>query len=92
MYLIMLDGKAINSLTNTNSSQTCYLCKSKPTEMNDLSNSKHSNISTDYLQYGLTQLCRGRGLVNHQEIIPDPFEYHRRAPMISFSIIGTLRL
>ncbi|KAL4125867.1 hypothetical protein QTP88_010104 [Uroleucon formosanum] len=53
MYLTMLDGKAINSLTNTNSSQTCYLCKSKPTEMNDLSNSKHSNISTDYLQYEL---------------------------------------
>lgn len=26
MYLTMLDGKAINSLTNTNSSQTCYLC------------------------------------------------------------------
>lgn len=56
MYLTMLDGKAINSLTNTNSSQTCYLCKSKPTEMNDLSNSKHSNISTDYLQYGLTTM------------------------------------
>jgi len=56
MYLTMLDGKAINSLTNTNSSQTCYLCKSKPTEMNDLSNSKHSNISTDYLQYGLTNM------------------------------------
>jgi len=33
MYLKMLDGKAINSLTNTNSSQTCFLCKSKPTEM-----------------------------------------------------------
>lgn len=56
MYLTMLDGKAINSLTNTNSSQTCYLCKSKPTEMNDLSNSKHSNISTDYLQYDLTTM------------------------------------
>jgi len=34
----------------------------------------------------------GRGLVNRQEIIPDPFQYHRRAPMISFSKIGTLRL
>lgn len=27
MYLTMLDGKAINSLTDTKSSQTCYSCK-----------------------------------------------------------------
>ena len=33
----MLDGKAVNAITDTNSSQTCNVCKAKPSEMNNLS-------------------------------------------------------
>lgn len=56
MHLTMLDVKVINALTDTGSTQTCYLCNAKPTEMNDLSNEKHKRIKTANLQYGLTTM------------------------------------
>lgn len=56
MHLTMLDVKAINALTDNKSTQTCYLCKSKPTEMNNLRNKKHTDINVDNLKYGLTTL------------------------------------
>lgn len=36
LLFTMVDGKICNSMTNTRSTQTCYICKAKPTEMNDL--------------------------------------------------------
>ena len=33
----MLDGKSVNAITDTNSTQTCNVCKAKPSEMNNLS-------------------------------------------------------
>ena len=34
--LTMLDGKVVNALTNTNSTQSCNVCGAKPSEMNNL--------------------------------------------------------
>lgn len=53
IHLSMIDGKVINELTGT-SSQTCYICKCKPSQMNNLSNIK--NIKNDKTVYkcGLT--------------------------------------
>lgn len=56
MHLTMLDVKAINAITDNSSTQTCYLSKSKPTEMNNLSNPKHGNTNPGYLEYGLTTM------------------------------------
>lgn len=35
LLLTMTDGKVCNALTETRSSQTCYICGAKPTMMND---------------------------------------------------------
>lgn len=51
----MLDTKVINVLTDT-SSQTCYLCGCKPTEMNNLDQVRNRNVNTDNLEYGLSTL------------------------------------
>ena len=34
--MTMLDGKAVNALTNTLSTQSCNVCGAKPSEMNNL--------------------------------------------------------
>ena len=34
--ITMLDGKAVNAITDTKSSQSCNICSAKPNEMNDL--------------------------------------------------------
>lgn len=54
--ITMLDGKAINALTNTASTQTCNVCKAKPSEMNDLEAIRQKTINHDSLQYGLSTL------------------------------------
>lgn len=50
MHLTMVDGKAINSLTCTKSTQTCYICKATPKEMNDVDriSSKPAPTTTDF--------------------------------------------
>ena len=44
--LTMLDGKAVNAITDTNSTQTCNVCKAKPSEMNNLSFIRKKNQLT----------------------------------------------
>ena len=34
--IIMLEGKCINAITNTNDSRSCNVCKAKPSQMNHL--------------------------------------------------------
>ena len=36
IQMTMLDGKAVNAVTDTNSSQSCNACSAKPSEMNKL--------------------------------------------------------
>ncbi|KAK9744404.1 hypothetical protein QE152_g7787 [Popillia japonica] len=55
LYLTMVDGKVINALTGT-SSQRCYICQCKPTEMNNLKNIKSFAIDEQNFQYGLSPL------------------------------------
>lgn len=56
LHCTMLDVKTINTLTGNASTQTCYLCHSKPTEMNQLLSAKHQAIEENNLQYGLSSL------------------------------------
>ena len=36
LILTMVDGKVCQNLTETKSSQCCYICLAKPSEMNNL--------------------------------------------------------
>lgn len=43
LVLTTVDGKVCRSLIDTKSTQSCYVCKAKPREMNDLkSTNKHN--------------------------------------------------
>ncbi|CAI6372175.1 unnamed protein product [Macrosiphum euphorbiae] len=55
MLMTMVDGKVINTLTET-SSQLCYICKCNPTNMNDLDNIKRFVVNEDNVKYGMSSL------------------------------------
>uniref|UniRef100_A0A1B0GIM3 Uncharacterized protein n=1 Tax=Lutzomyia longipalpis TaxID=7200 RepID=A0A1B0GIM3_LUTLO len=54
MKMTMIDGKICNALTANNSTQTCYICKTRPSQMNE----QHSNNEANegYYKYGLSPL------------------------------------
>lgn len=54
----MIDGKICNStfLTNTHSTQTCYICKAKPIKMKDLSRISTKELITQNYSFGLLVL------------------------------------
>lgn len=56
MLLTMVDGKAINSLTETKSTQSCYLCGATPKEMNEIDRVRTRVVENDRCQYGLSTL------------------------------------
>ncbi|XP_050525962.1 uncharacterized protein LOC126896864 [Daktulosphaira vitifoliae] len=51
----MVDGKVCNSLTGI-SSQKCFICGCKPTEMNDIEAVKYRPCITENYKYGLSTL------------------------------------
>ncbi|KAL4154240.1 hypothetical protein QTP88_002065 [Uroleucon formosanum] len=55
MLMTMVDGKVINTLTES-SSQLCYICKCHPTNMNDLDNIKRFVVNEDNVKYGMSSL------------------------------------
>lgn len=55
MYLTMLDGKSINSLTGYGT-QTCYICGATPTQMNNLEKVKQREVTEANFSYGMTPL------------------------------------
>lgn len=55
MLMTMVDGKVINTLTES-SSQICYICKCNPTNMNDLDNIKRFVVNEDNVKYGISSL------------------------------------
>ncbi|XP_071053669.1 uncharacterized protein [Onthophagus taurus] len=55
LHLTMVDGKTIVFLTS-GTTQTCYICGCKPTEMNQLEVVRKRAIKEKSLQYGLTIL------------------------------------
>ena len=56
MALTMLDGKAINALTNTRSTQNCNICGAKPSEMNKFEIIKEKQINDGACCYGISSL------------------------------------
>lgn len=58
MHLTLIDGKVLNAITNTKSSQACPICHAKPTQFNELSNRTSGNFLPDpnSLQHGLSPL------------------------------------
>lgn len=55
LLMTMVDGKICNTVTST-SSQRCYICGAKPSEMNDLSNVRNREENEEAFQYGLSVL------------------------------------
>ena len=54
--MTMLDGKAVNALTNTLSTQSCNVCKAKPSEMNKLEIIRSKPVNEKSLKFGLSSL------------------------------------
>jgi len=52
----MIDGKICNALTQTTSTQKCYLCGSISKDFNDIDRMIRSKIVTENLQYGISVL------------------------------------
>lgn len=56
MLLTMVDGKICSALTGTKSSQRCFICLAKPTEMNDIDKVRQLEEDREAFQYGLSPL------------------------------------
>ena len=54
--LTMFDGKVVNVLTNTLSSQSCNICSAKPSEMNNLNLVRSKPVNKQALALGLSTL------------------------------------
>lgn len=55
LQLTMIDGKVVDHLTETSSSN-CNICGSKPSQMNDLEELKKFGINENHYQFGLSTL------------------------------------
>ena len=54
--MTMFDGKVINSLTDTKSTQSCNVCGSKPKEMDDIDLVKKKPVNEQTLKLGMSNL------------------------------------
>ena len=52
----MFDGKVVNALTDTKSTQSCNICGCKPSEVNNLKLVRSKPVDEDALQYGISIL------------------------------------
>jgi hypothetical protein len=52
----MVDGKVINSVTDTKATMRCYLCKSTSKQFNDIDEMLKKEICDDNLQFGISSL------------------------------------
>ena len=52
----MFDGKVINALTDSPSTQSCNVCGAKPTEMNNLELVRSKKVSEGALKLGVSSL------------------------------------
>ncbi|KAL7289067.1 hypothetical protein TKK_0017020 [Trichogramma kaykai] len=65
MILSMIDRKVCNALTENNSTQSCFLCKARSTEMNKFDVIMRKDVTEDYFKYGLPVLHAHIKLVLH---------------------------
>lgn len=58
LHMTLIDGKVLNVITNTKSSQSCPICHAKPSQFNDLTNKTRGTFlpNPDSLQYGISSL------------------------------------
>ena len=56
VQMTMLDGKAVNAITDTKPTQRCNLCNAKPTEINDLNLVRGKPINENALKLGISNL------------------------------------
>lgn len=56
LFLSMLDGKTCSYLTNTDSSQTCVICKATPNDRNDFSKLSQRTADESFYEFGLSPL------------------------------------
>ena len=56
MEITMLDGKAVNAITDTRSSQSCNVCSASPKEMNNLTAIRLKPIDEKAITQGLSTL------------------------------------
>lgn len=52
----MVDGKVCNALSNYSSTQTCYICGARTTEMNNASSISKKKVNDKMLEFGLSPL------------------------------------
>ena len=52
----MLDGKTVNILTDTKSTQSCNVCKATPNQMNDIENVKNRDCNKETFKFGISVL------------------------------------
>lgn len=56
LYCTMIDGKICNHLTNTSSSEVCFICQASPKQMNKLDLIYKRPKCTEFYKYGLSTL------------------------------------
>ncbi|PZC70923.1 hypothetical protein B5X24_HaOG214604 [Helicoverpa armigera] len=56
LMFTMIDGKVAQTVTDTASNAVCFICKAKPTEMNDLNHVRTKVVDEDALKVGLSPL------------------------------------
>lgn len=56
LFLTMVDGKICNNLTDTMSTQSCYVCGAKPKEMNDLKKITEKLPRIENYSFGISTL------------------------------------
>ncbi|XP_076290264.1 uncharacterized protein LOC143213857 [Lasioglossum baleicum] len=56
MLFTMVDNKVCNAVTNTSSAMRCFICQSKPTEMNDLNRVSSTICEPEHFQFGISSL------------------------------------
>lgn len=56
LTLIMIDGKVCNAITNTASTQRCYLCNVTSKDFNNIDAILQKEVKEANLQFGLSTL------------------------------------
>lgn len=56
LIFCMIDGKVCNAVSSCPSTQTCYLCGTRPKEMNNMSIILQKVINRNFLSFGLSPL------------------------------------
>ena len=85
----MFDGKVINALTGTASTQSCNICGAKPSDMNFVNKLKTKEVNLDACKLGLSSLhcwIRGFEYILHLGYKLDNKKHQARTPEEKLSV------